>query len=414
MRSFKDYTDYLFNIAPLFQNIGKDAYKGGLDTTTRLDSYFHHPHTQFKSIHIAGTNGKGSCSHTIASVLQQAGYKVGLYTSPHLLSFTERIRVNGKAIEEEYVMDFIDANKDLIESLHPSFFEITTALAFRYFADKEIDIAVVEVGLGGRLDCTNIITPILSIITNISKDHVQFLGDTLGKIAWEKAGIMKRGIDCVIGETTNETLPVFENHAKEVGTNLIFTTDDQPYPDKDYSQIFELKGLYQKKNLATILTALNELQKKGLIISDNDIVSGLSHVIENTGLRGRWEKIQDNPTIICDTGHNIGGFKYISEQLMQQKCKALRIVIGMVNDKDVSGVLALFPKEATYYFCQASVKRALSASELKEIAQRFHLHGNAFTNVMTAVDKAKEDADRQDFIFVGGSTFVVADFLSFL
>lgn len=410
MRDFKDYTEYIFNIAPSFQNIGSGAYKEGLNATVAFDNRFGHPHKNYKTIHIAGTNGKGSCSHTIASIFQEAGYKVGLYTSPHLLSFTERIRVNGKCIEEDYVMDFIDDNKTFIEEIHPSFFDITTALAFKYFADCKVDIAVVEVGLGGRLDCTNIISPILSIITNISLDHTQLLGNTLDKIAFEKAGIMKKGVKCIIGETTDITLPVFENHSKEVGAPLIISTKRI---SAKYPTLFELKGIYQKKNLATILTAIKELRNDGLNITDDNLEKGLSNVVENTGLRGRWEKMQEHPTIVCDTGHNIGGFKYLAKQLKSQKCRTLRIVFGMVSDKDISGVLSLLPKKAVYYFCQASVKRALPANELRELALKYHLKGQIFSSVEDAVKQAKSDAQEDDFIFVGGSTFVVADLLSF-
>lgn len=408
MRDFQQYSDYIFNMAPSYQNVGSKAYKEGLSNTVLFDERLGNPHTKYKTIHIAGTNGKGSCSHTIASILQESGYKVGLYTSPHLLSFTERIRVNGKPIEEDYVMDFIDEHRTFIESISPSFFEVSTALAFKYFADREVDIAVIEVGLGGRLDCTNIITPILSIITNISLDHIQHLGNTLDKIAFEKAGIMKKGIPCVIGETVDETLPVFEQHAKETCTPVIYCSSKAR---KEMESIFELKGLYQRKNINTILTSINELRLLGLNISDASIENGLRRVIENTGLRGRWEQIKKNPTIVCDTGHNIGGFAYISQQLKEQKCKTLRIVFGMVNDKDISGVISLLPDNAEYYFCQASVKRALSVEDLAKLASDKGLKGRLFTSVSEAIDTAISDSSEDDFIFVGGSTFVVADLL---
>ena len=408
MRDFQQYSDYIFNMAPSYQNVGSKAYKEGLSNTVLFDERLGNPHTKYKTIHIAGTNGKGSCSHTIASILQESGYKVGLYTSPHLLSFTERIRVNGKPIEEDYVMDFIDEHRTFIESISPSFFEVSTALAFKYFADREVDIAVIEVGLGGRLDCTNIITPILSIITNISLDHIQHLGNTLDKIAFEKAGIMKKGIPCVIGETVDETLPVFERHAKETCTPVIYCSSKAR---KEMESIFELKGLYQRKNINTILTSINELRLLGLNISDASIDNGLKRVIENTGLRGRWEQIKKNPTIVCDTGHNIGGFAYISQQLKEQKCKTLRIVFGMVNDKDISGVISLLPDNAEYYFCQASVKRALPVEDLAKLASDKGLKGRLFTSVSEAIDTAISDSSEDDFIFVGGSTFVVADLL---
>lgn len=408
MREFKDYTEYIFNLAPSFQNVGNKAYKEGLSNTLLLDEHFLHPHTKFKTIHIAGTNGKGSCSHTIASILQECGYKVGLYTSPHLLSFTERIRINGKPISEDYIMDFIDQEHDFIEALKPSFFEVTTALAFKYFAENDIDIAMVETGLGGRLDCTNIITPILSIITNISLDHVQILGNTLSEIAFEKAGIMKKGVTCIIGETSDEISPVFLQHSKEVEAPLIFCKEDAYSSMVD---MFELKGLYQNKNITTIITAIKQLQHQGLNIQDINIQNGIARVIENTGLRGRWETISKNPTIICDTGHNIGGFYYITKQLKTLNYHTLRIVFGMVNDKDITGVLALLPHEAEYYFCQASVKRALPVEELAEKAKKFHLRGKQYKSVEIAVRDAIMDADKDDLIFVGGSTFVVADLI---
>lgn len=411
MRNFEEYTEWLFNQTPLFQNIGSGAYKEGLENTLFLDEHFNHPHKNFKTIHIAGTNGKGSCSHSIASVLQEAGYNVGLYTSPHLLSFRERIRVNGKMIEEDYVMDFIDKNKTMIENLHCSFFEISTALAFLYFADKNVDVAVIEVGLGGRLDCTNIISPILSIITNISLDHVQLLGNTRAKIAAEKAGIIKKDTVCVIGESDDEILPVFQNKAKSVNAQLVFP---EICPNVKALQNFELKGLYQEKNIKTILTAIEELKKRGIKIEQQHIDFGLANVTKNTGLRGRWEKVFENPTVVCDTGHNIGGFAYLSQQLKKQNCKNLRMVFGMVNDKDINGVLAMLPQNAIYYFCQASVKRALPAVEMKKKANMFNLCGNSYESVEEAFKAAKMDSCPEDFIFVGGSTFVVADFLRFL
>lgn len=408
MRKFKEYTEYLFNLAPLFQNIGNGAYKEGLSNTYMLDERFGYPHTSYKTIHIAGTNGKGSCSHSIASILQESGLKVGLYTSPHLVSFTERIRVNGKPIVEDYVMDFIDENKTFLEEIKPSFFEVATALAFKYFKDEKVDVAIIEVGLGGRLDCTNIIHPELSIITNISKDHVQFLGDTLEAIAGEKAGIMKPDVTCVIGEVTDETLPVFEKKAKETGNHIVYCHQG----DNSYFDVFELKGSYQKKNINTITTAINELRRQGWQISDKDLTDGLSHVSRNTGLRGRWETLSHAPLTICDTGHNTGGFSYISEQISNQECRTRRIVIGMVNDKDVSGVLAMLPKKAVYYFCQASVSRALDAESLQEKASKFGLVGTCYTTVNDAVEQARRDSSPDDFIFIGGSTFVVADLLS--
>lgn len=408
MRDFKEYTEFLFNLAPLFQNIGQGAYKEGLSNTHKLDDRLGHPHTSFKAIHIAGTNGKGSCSHSIASILQESGLKVGLYTSPHLVSFTERIRVNGTPVPEGYVMNFIDENRQFLEEIKPSFFEVTTALAFKYFHDENVDVAVVEVGLGGRLDCTNIIHPELSVITNISKDHTQFLGDTLEAIAREKAGIMKTGVPCVIGETTEETLGVFEKQARERKCQVVYCQQGHnPYID-----IFELKGSYQARNINTIMTAIGELRLQGWHIDEPAIVRGLSHVVRNTGLRGRWEKLYDRPLTICDTGHNTGGFSYLSRQISEQECLNRRIVIGMVNDKDVGGVMSMLPKDAVYYFCQASVERALDAQLLKKHAEQYGLKGSSFPTVMQAVEQARSDAHPDDFIFIGGSTFVVADLLS--
>ena len=408
--NYKDTLDYLYNSAPLFQQIGAGAYKEGLENTWALDEHFGHPHRSFRSIHIAGTNGKGSCSHTLAAILQEAGYKVGLYTSPHLIDFRERIRVNGQPVPEAYVIRFVEDERAFFEPLHPSFFELTTAMAFRYFAEEKVDVAVVEVGLGGRLDCTNIIRPDLCIITNISLDHVQFLGDTLEKIAGEKAGIIKPGIPVVIGETTPETRPVFQKKAEEVGAPIHFAEEEvkEVHPDWEY----ELKGLYQEKNRRTLWAALPLLQESGYQISESDIQAGFAHVVELTGLMGRWQKLQEHPTVICDTGHNVGGIQYIAEQLRRQVFRRLHIVIGMVNDKDVRGVLALLPREATYYFTQASVKRALPAGQLARLAAEARLQGTCYPDVPSAVRAAQKESLPEDFIFVGGSSFIVADLLA--
>ena len=407
MSKYDQYTDYLFSQVPMFQNVGSNAYKEGLENTHILDEHFGHPHTQFRTIHVAGTNGKGSCSHTIASVLQEAGYKVGLFTSPHLTDFRERIRVNGTMIPEQYVMDFIDNERDFFEPLHPTFFELTTALAFKYFAEQKVDVAVIEVGLGGRLDCTNIITPDISIITNISFDHVQYLGDTLAKIAGEKAGIIKHGVPVVIGEKHPETTPVFTEKAKREQAPLYFAEDYKP--NKDYQ--YELKGLYQSKNLQTSLCAIDQLIRNGYHITEENIQNGLLHVTHHTGLRGRWQIVRHSPTVICDTGHNVGGIKYIAQQLKEQKCQELRIVFGMVSDKDVNSVLELMPQNAKYYFCQASVKRAMPHQQLKRLAKQHNLQGNSYKTVENAYKKALSQSNPNDCIFVGGSTFIVADFL---
>ena len=409
MSKYDQYTEYLFSQVPMFQNVGSNAYKEGLENTHILDEHFGHPHTQFRAIHVAGTNGKGSCSHTIASVLQEAGYKVGLFTSPHLTDFRERIRVNGTMIPEQYVMDFIDNERDFFEPLHPTFFELTTALAFKYFAEQKVDVAVIEVGLGGRLDCTNIITPDISIITNISFDHVQYLGDTLAKIAGEKAGIIKHGVPVIIGEKHPETTPVFTEKAKREQAPLYFAEDFKP--NKDYQ--YELKGLYQSKNLQTSLCAIDQLIRNGYHITEENIQNGLLHVTHHTGLRGRWQIVRHSPTVICDTGHNVGGITYIAQQLKEQKCQELRIVFGMVSDKDVNSVLELMPQNAKYYFCQASVKRAMPHHQLKRLAKQHNLQGNSYKTVENAYKKALSQSNPNDCIFVGGSTFVVADFLCY-
>ncbi len=427
--NYKECIEYLYNCAPLFQNIGKDAYKEGLDNTMALDKHFNHPHRKFKSIHIAGTNGKGSCSHTIASILQSAGYKVGLYTSPHLVDFRERIRINGEMIPEESVIEFVTKEKEFFEPLHPSFFELTTALAFKHFADNNIDIAVVETGLGGRLDCTNIITPELCVITNISFDHTQFLGDTIEKIAKEKAGIIKSGVPVVIGESVPESKEVFNKKAEEEQSPIIFADESDEitgfeitkmngirYTSKTLGVFHgELGGEYQIKNTATIISAISELKKTGISICTENIIDGFKNVSKSTGLMGRWQTINNKPLTICDTGHNIAGISYIVNQLKNYSDKlCLRIVFGMVNDKDINGVLQIMPKDAEYYFCQAQVKRAKNSEELKACAEKYGLNGKTFVTVGEAYEKAIEESDENDMVFVGGSSFVVADLLSYL
>ena len=406
---YQETLKYLYERVPMFQRVGGAAYKEGLDNTLTLDAHFGHPHHSFRTIHVAGTNGKGSVSHTLAAILQSAGYKTGLYTSPHLVDFRERIRINGTPISKEYVVDFVELERSFFEPLCPSFFELATAMAFKYFADEQVDVAVIEVGLGGRLDCTNIITPDLSIITNISFDHVQFLGNTLAKIAGEKAGIIKKGIPVVIGETTPETKPVFMAKATEVGAPIYFAEENnrEDYPGVEY----ELKGIYQEKNKRTLFTALPLLKEAGYHFDEENVREGFAHVVELTGLMGRWQKLHDHPTLVCDTGHNVGGITYVVEQLRQQSCHQLHIVIGMVNDKDISGVLALLPKEAIYYFTQASVNRALPAKQLLHLATEAGLKGKAYASVKNAVKAAMKESLPEDFIFVGGSNFIVADLL---
>ena len=407
---YQETLKYLYEQVPMFQRVGRAAYKEGLDNTLTLDAHFGHPHHSFRTIHVAGTNGKGSVSHTLAAVLQSAGYKTGLYTSPHLVDFRERIRINGTPISKDYVVSFVEHERSFFEPLCPSFFELATAMAFKYFVDEQVDVAVIEVGLGGRLDCTNIITPDLSIITNISFDHVQFLGNTLAKIAGEKAGIIKKGIPVVIGETTPETKPVFMAKATEVGAPIYFAEENnrEDYPGVEY----ELKGIYQEKNKHTLFTALPLLKEAGYHFDEENVREGFAHVVELTGLMGRWQKLHDHPTLVCDTGHNVGGITYVVEQLRQQSCHQLHIVIGMVNDKDISGVLALLPKEAKYYFTQASVKRALPAKQLLHLATEAGLKGKAYASVKNAVRAAMKKSLPEDFIFVGGSNFIVADLLA--
>lgn len=425
--TYEETLHYLYTSTPLFQNVGKDAYKEGLENTYELDKHFGHPHKQFKTIHIAGTNGKGSCSHTLAAILQSAGYKTGLYTSPHLVDFRERIRVNGTPVPKDYVTSFVEENRSFFEPLHPSFFELTTAMAFKYFAEQHVDVAIIEVGLGGRLDCTNIITPDMCIITNISFDHTQFLGNTLEKIAKEKAGIIKSGIPVVIGETSTETRTVFQNKAAGTHAPITFAEDEslvedwktgtdgyRIYQTKDYANLKgELGGLYQIKNTNTILTAIRQLKQIGYTITEQDVRNGFANVCKLTGLMGRWQTIETSPKVICDTGHNVGGISYIVEQLKHETYKHLHIVIGMVNDKDISGVLSLLPKDADYYFTQASVKRALPAEEMAQKAYAANLQGSYYDNVQTALEAAKAKADKDDLIFVGGSSFIVADLLTF-
>ena len=407
--TYKETIEYLFNSTPVFEHVGASAYKPGLQTTEILDAHYGHPHKNFKTIHIAGTNGKGSVSHSLASILQEAGYKVGLYTSPHLIDFRERIRVNGIPVSEEYVIRFVEDFKHLnskrIHPLSPSFFELTTALAFKYFAEEKIDIAVIEVGLGGRLDCTNIITPILSVITNISFDHTQFLGNTLAQIASEKAGIIKHQVPVVIGETTKETRPVFENKAKEMDTPIFFAEEIDQSECDQYE--FELKGSYQKKNLRTILCATKRLP----FIHPEHIQKGLTNVCKNTGLMGRWQTLSTNPLIICDTGHNVGGWKYLAPQISSVPCDRLHIVFGMVDDKDIRNVLSMLPKNAVYYFTQANNHRAIPAQQVGELAKEYGLSGNTYPTVAQAYEEAKSSASEKDFIFIGGSSYIVADLL---
>lgn len=423
--TYKETVNYLFNVAPVFEHVGASAYKEGLENTQALDKHFGFPHRCYKTIHIAGTNGKGSCSHSIAAILQSAGWKVGLYTSPHLVDFRERIRVNGVPIPEKRVVDFVEQERKFFEPLHPSFFELTTALAFLYFKEQKVDVAVIEVGLGGRLDCTNIISPELSIITNISFDHTQFLGNTLAKIAGEKAGIIKPHIPVVIGEDVAETRPVFESKAQQLQAPITFAQDNPvvssfefcpqgglDFNSSDYGRLHcELGGSYQEKNINTIFTALRKIELEFNITAEA-VSQGLSHVCELTGLRGRWESLHHHPHVVCDTGHNAGGWQYLTKQIKAQHCATLRIVFGMVDDKDISTVMEMLPKNAVYYWAQATSKRAFPSDKVAEIGKAHGLTGTNCGSVEEAYRHAMTEASPDDFIFVGGSSYIVADLLA--
>lgn len=429
--TYDETIQYLFNSAPLFQHVGGAAYKEGLSTTHILDAHFNHPHNQYKTIHIAGTNGKGSCAHTIAAILQHTGLKVGLYTSPHLVDFRERIRINGEMMPQQYVIDFVEKERSFFEPLHPSFFELTTALAFKYFAEQHVDVAVIEVGLGGRLDCTNIISPILSVITNISFDHTQFLGNTLAQIASEKAGIIKHKVPVIIGECNAETRSVFEHKAHEVEAPILFAEDNKEVLSSEFSDLYghklrhyttrsfgdiygELTGECQIKNANTILCALHSLSEI-FSVTHEDITYAFEHVCEMTGLRGRWQILQEHPTIICDTGHNTGGWQYLAHQLAQIATSGnkLHIVFGMASDKDIERVMRTLPHEACYYWTKASVKRATSEQTIANIATKYDLHGKTYSNVAEAYEAAVNNASTNDYIYVGGSSFIVADLLRY-
>jgi len=426
--NYKETLDFLFSQLPMYQRSGAVAYKANLDNTKKLDAYFGQPHEQFKSIHVAGTNGKGSVSHCLASVLQEAGYKVGLYTSPHLKDFRERIKINGLCISEEDVVDFVTDHKKIIEEIKPSFFEMTVAMAFKYFADCKVDIAIVEVGLGGRLDSTNIITPECSVITNIGLDHTALLGDNLGAIAIEKAGVIKPNIPVVIGAIHSETKNVFIEKANAGNSEIRFAEEIYSSPvvmnGIDARQIFQvykdgklefenlkldLLGHYQKKNLITVLTVLDVMIANGYAITSKDIYNGLCDVVKNTGLMGRWQVLGANPQIICDTGHNKEGVEELMQQLLSTAFDKLHIVWGMVNDKDVDNVLKLLPKDATYYFARPNIPRGLDAVELQSSAKKYGLMGKVYDSVDEAKKGAKKNASHNDLIFIGGSTFVVAE-----
>ncbi|MGL5319118.1 MAG: bifunctional folylpolyglutamate synthase/dihydrofolate synthase [Bacteroidales bacterium] len=426
MSKYKKTLDYLYSRLPMFQRVGGSAYKEGLDNSLALCAHLDNPQDKYKVIHIGGTNGKGSVSNILAAILQTEGYKVGLYTSPHLVDFRERIRVNGEMIPEEKVVHFIDHIKHFSEQISPSFFELTMAMAFQHFADEDVDYAIIEVGLGGRLDSTNIVKPILSVITNISFDHVQFLGDTLPKIAAEKAGIIKYKTPVVIGETTPETRPVFELNASEKNAPLLFAEEEDVilraslhhnshwlFQTSDFGMVEgQLGGLCQQKNAATILTAVRQLRQMGITLSETSVKQGFSEVIQLTGLRGRWERLREEPKVICDTGHNEAGIAQIIKQLDSEQYSQLRMVIGMVNDKDVTKVLSMLPKNAVYYFTRASIPRSLDEVTLQQKAFEAGLKGNCYSSVMEAYESVLKEANKSDLIFIGGSTFIVADLLT--
>ncbi len=427
--NYQETLDFLFNSLPMFQRVGASAFKNDLSNTLLLCEHLGNPERKFKSIHVAGTNGKGSTSHTLAAIFQAAGYKTGLYTSPHLKSFTERIRIDGQEIPESAVVQFVAENKDFLDELKPSFFEMTVGMAFWFFAEQEVDIAVIEVGMGGRLDSTNVITPELSIITNIGYDHMQFLGETLPKIAGEKAGIIKLKVPVIISQTQEETTEVFIAKAKEMNAPIVFA--DSKFDIKRLGENrkgnsvlaefevssdskkaileFGLLGNYQKHNLPGILQGVDELRKQGWEISEKALSQGLGEVSILTGLKGRWQILGENPTVIADTGHNEPGIREILAQLETYTFEQLWMVIGMVQDKDISKILALLPKEAKYVFCNAQIPRALVAENLAEKALEFELKGEIIPDVNDALKFARKNAGQDDLIFVGGSTFVVAE-----
>ena len=405
--NYKETLDWMFNKLPMYQTLGATAYREDITNTVLLAKHLGNPERHLKCIHVAGTNGKGSTSHLLASVLHEAGYKVGLYTSPHLKDFRERIAVNGTPISEKYVCDFITKNKPFFEDNELSFFEMSVGLAFEYFVKVQTDINIIEVGMGGRLDSTNIVTPMVSVITNIGLDHTQFLGDTLELIAFEKAGIIKPNIPVVIGEYVAETKPVFLAKAKETNSEIYFASDliGETYPSA-------LHGDYQIQNKKTVLQTIKVLQdRKQLSISETFIKNGFLNVIKNTGLQGRWQQLGENPKVICDTAHNADGLKIVINQLKKEKYDQLHIVLGLVNDKNLDEILPLFPRNAIFYFCKPNNFRGLDEAILKEKAAEFNLIGQTYISVSNAYQAATENANANDFIYVGGSTFVVAEIL---
>ena len=428
---YQQTIEYLYSQLPVFQRIGAAAYKADLNNTIELCNLLDNPQKDFKSVHIAGTNGKGSVSHFIASVLQSKGLRVGLYTSPHLKDFRERIRINGKFISKSYVTDFVKKYKQSFDEIGLSFFEMTVGLAFKYFSDEKVDIAIIEAGLGGRLDSTNIINPELSIITNISFDHTALLGNTLRLIAGEKAGIIKPNTAVVVGETQEEIKDVFTNRANELNADIYFADSEfQVLSSKTHASKSQmildvykngklyieglsspLRGNYQKKNIITVIQALEILSKAGYDIRENEIKNGIEGVIKNTGLMGRWQTLSKSPLTICDVGHNEAGIKEIINQINNTAHNKLHFVFGMVNDKESDSILKLMPKDAEYYFCKADIPRGLDTNILFEKATNYGLKGKTYSSVKEALEKAKECAEKDDLIFIGGSTFIVAEII---
>lgn len=425
--NYSETLDYLFSQLPMFHRIGAAAYKADLNNTIAICNSLNNPQNNFKSLHIAGTNGKGSTSHMLAAILQTAGYKTGLYTSPHLKDFRERIRINGEMIPEKKVIDFVEKYSKQFEEIKPSFFEWTVGLAFEFFAEEKIDIAIIETGLGGRLDSTNIITPLLSIITNISFDHKDLLGDTLQKIAIEKAGIIKQNIPVVIGESQSETKNVFIQKAREQNASIVFADEHFKVTRKIYSghlqtltvtsenksqeYTLDLSGNYQQKNICTVFAAVTELRKQNFKITDEQIHQALLNTKQITGLRGRWEILNNQPLTIVDVGHNEAGIKEVMEQIHSLKKETVHFVLGIVGDKDRKNILQLLPKNFTYYFCKPNIPRGLDEKILFEEATAIGLKGNYFSSVQSAYDEAKKNASENDLIFIGGSTFVVAEII---
>jgi len=432
-QEYSEILRYLFTSLPVFHHSGGSAYKPGLQTISELDDFYGNPHRKYKTIHVAGTNGKGSVSHLLAAILQGAGYKTGLFTSPHLIDFRERIRINGQMITENEVVDFVTRSRVMFDKVQPSFFEMTVAMAFEHFARHAVDIAVVETGMGGRLDATNIICPIMSVITNISMDHAQFLGSNPASIAAEKAGIIKPDVPVVIGETQPETAIIFKDKAQKTDSHIVFADQlakiSRTYPtakgltfyvkqngmESTIPAVIDLFGDYQQKNIITALIALQCMRHHaGVEIASDTILPSLAHAAKTTGLRGRWQTLRNKPFTVCDVAHNVAGWTCVRQQIDRCNYQKLHVVAGFVNDKDISGIMELMPKEATYYFTKASIPRALDETELMKTAAQYTLKGNTYPDVANAVDNALRNAADDDMIYIGGSTFVVGEALSFM